>query len=478
MTIAWVLAAVIGLLSSLFYVNHTMGISVMIMTVLVVVAMVHNKKSAGISMGHGFYMTSGYMILLSPVFAVTTVPLIRFWAGFILTVLFLALAVGEQTFSWPLWVKEGLTSLFGALSQSMNFFTHGSKVTSKNKKILGQVILGMVVALPILAVAAGLLASADAVMDDFIGNIFETVKLDDLGLWIWRLVVFLVVSALLYGYSIWMSHVQSDAVNGENQVKTVVKLEVIPPVVSGTILVLLNGLYLIFAYIQIKFLFLGGQANVIGGYNYADYARSGFFELVALSVLNTIGILVINRFTKVHLFNHISLSITALCTFIMIASSWFKMFLYESAYGYTQLRLYVYMILGFMILFMALITLGIWKRHLPVIEWSIVIGLCYFLVISYVNVDAIIVTNNVARYEDHGEIDLSYLFNELSRDGAPQVIAFTEQNKELLKTYGLTKSYGEMVSRLNPKDEERLFFEYNYRYEAAVKAAKSIDHEQ
>ncbi len=472
MTIAWVFAAIIGLMTSLLYVDQYMGVSVVVMTILTVITMVHYKQQAGIVIGRKFTMISGYMIVLSPVFSVTTVPVIRFWAGFILFTLLLVLAISEHEFIWPLWVKEGFKAFFGAMGKSINFFTHGSKVTSKNKKILGQVILGVIVSIPILAVAAGLLASADAVMDDFLTHFFDAIEFDDVGVWIWRVVVFVVVAALAYGYSVWMIHNQVPEENGEKGSKAIIKLEVIPSVVSGTVLVLLNLLYLVFAYIQIKFLFLGGLATALEGYDYAEYARSGFFELVALSVLNTLGILVINRFTKVHLFNHISLTITAFCTFIMVASSWYKMYIYESAYGYTQLRLYVYLILAFMFVFMALITLGIWKRNYQVIEWSIVIGLCYFLIVSYVNVDEIIVENNVARYETTGEIDLYYLVWDLTEDAVPALVKAAEMNRIDFKAQNMTAEYDNLKRRINKKDEGRQFFEFNYRHAMALKATK------
>lgn len=473
MTLAWVLAAIIGLLTSVFYVDQTMGVSVVILTVLTLYTMGQYRKEAGLPMGYRFYTVSGYMLVLSPVFAVTTVTIIRFWAGVILTLLFLTLAISQHKFTWPRWMEKSLIALFGALGKSVNFFSHGSKVTSNNRKILGQVLLGVVVAIPLLLVAAGLLASADVVMNEFMGDLFEAIEIENFGLWFWRVFVTVFVAALMYGYKVWMAG-QESHLPIEAEVLSPRKMEVIPALVSGTVLVLLNFLYIVFAYIQIKFLFLGGQVTTIEGYNYAEYARSGFFELVALSVLNTIGILVINRFTKGHLFNHISLTVTATCTFIMMASSWYKMYLYESAYGYTQLRLYVYMILAFMCVFMALITLGIWQRHLPVVEWAILVGLVYFLIIAYVNVDAIIVDNNVARYEETGDIDMYYLLNDLSKDGTPKVIEFVESNMEVLASQGLRTRYQDMLSWYTDANIERKFFEYNLRFSGAVKGVKAV----
>ena len=472
MSLTWIFAMLIGLLTSLLYVDQYFGISVFVMTILCVYTMYLYKKEAGMVIGPHFYIVSGYMLLLSPVFAVTTVSVIRFWAGFILIVLLLALAICEIEFLWPKWLVGAMAALFGGISRMGSLFTHGKSMPTEGRKQIGYVFIGMIVALPILLVAGGLLASADTVMAELMEDIFNSLRFEDFGVWVWRVIVFVVVSALTFGYSVWLVDKQEQ---GEpSEVIEAKRLDVIPATVSATILILLNILYVIFAYIQIRFLFFGTLEVGPGTYKYAEYARSGFFELVTLSVLNTIGILAIKKFTKTHLFNEISLTVTAACTFVMIASSWYKMYLYEQAYGYTQLRLYVYIILAFMIVFMALITFGIWKKQYRVIEWSIVIGLCYFLVVSYVNVDAVIVENNVARYEDTDEIDLYYLMNELSEDATPSVIAFIENEPTLLEGDWQSNRYRDMKSRMNRNEEDRQFFEFNYRHSLAVKAVEDV----
>jgi len=487
MSIAWIIAGVLGLLTSLLYVDQFLGISVLFLTILYVVGLYYYKKRAAIPIASQFYWIGGYMILLSPVFAVTTVATIRFWAGFILTVLLLVLPICEREFRWPRWLRLALGAFFASMARSIEFFTVSKNVEPGERKQIGYVILGVIIAVPILMVAGGLLASADQIMSDLMEKMFDSMEFDRVGIWIWRLIVWLLVSAIVFGYSVWLLREKEETV-----LKEPTKVEVIPPTVSGTILVLLNLLYLVFAYIQIRFLFFGSVQVVPGGYDFAEYARSGFFELVTLSILNTVGILVINRFTRPHFFNHVSLTITGICTFLMIASSWYKMYLYEQYYGYTQARLYVYMILAFMVVFMALITLGIWKTDYKVVEWSIVIGLVYFLMISYVNVDRIIVENNFSRYETTNELDIFYLMTDLSEDAIPAVIEAIEAHPQVLEkshtvigrdawegSYSTTidaktlqDRFQGMKDKVIKKEEDRQFFEFNLRHHQALKAAQ------
>ena len=468
----WILAIIIGLLTSVMYAGQYYGISVFVMTLLYIGTMYTYKKQAGVIIGRQFYLISGYMVLLSPVFAITTIGIIRFWSGVILVVLLLVLAICELEFRWPKWMKAGIGALIGSIARMTQFFTHGKSMPTESRRQIGYVLIGLIIALPILMVAAVLLVSADAVMADMMEQVFESIQVEEAGVWIGRVLVFIVLTPIVFGYSRWF--VDHQLAEGEAILKDTATLKVIPATVSGTILVLLNMLYVTFAYVQIRFLFFGSGLVTPGIYDYAHYARSGFFELVTLSILNTIGILVINRFTKVHLFNEISLTITALCTFIMMASSWYKMRIYEQAYGYTQLRLYVYIILVFMVVFMALITLGIWKKNYKVIEWSIIIGFSYFLIISYVNVDKIIVENNVARYLEEGDLDLYHLTYELSEDAVPHVIEAVKSgviSKSAIEDVGL---YDHLVYKTISSDETRQFFEFNWRHYQAVKSVDGI----
>ena len=54
--------------------------------------------------------------------------------------------------------------------------------------------------------------------------------------------------------------------------------------IAITIAAMLTLLYLVFSVIQIVYLFMGNM-TLPSGYTYAKYAREGFFQLLAVSVL-------------------------------------------------------------------------------------------------------------------------------------------------------------------------------------------------
>jgi len=89
-----------------------------------------------------------------------------------------------------------------------------------------------------------------------------------------------------------------------------------------------------------------------------------------------------------------------------------------------------------------------------------------------VNVDAIIVENNVARYEKTGDIDLYYLVWDLTEDAVPALVKAAEMNRIDFKADNMSEEYDNLKRRIKNKDEDRQFFEYNYRHARAVKAVE------
>ena len=105
------------------------------------------------------------------------------------------------------------------------------------------------------------------------------------------------------------------------------------------ILVLVDFVIALFVGLQFAYLFGGRAAN---GMAYADYARRGFFELVAAACLSSVVVIVLEstvvRRTRPYLAALIALiALTA----VVLGSAALRLRLYQDAYGWTELRLYV-----------------------------------------------------------------------------------------------------------------------------------------
>jgi Domain of unknown function (DUF4173) len=109
-----------------------------------------------------------------------------------------------------------------------------------------------------------------------------------------------------------------------------------------TVLAVVDGIFVIFVALQAAYLFGGLDTLAASGLTYAEYARRGFAELVVVAFLA--GSLVIGadrlaaRRTAAVLTGVIAL---ALLTGVVIASAALRLMLYQAAYGWTELRLYV-----------------------------------------------------------------------------------------------------------------------------------------
>ncbi|MCK5566761.1 MAG: DUF4173 domain-containing protein, partial [Actinomycetia bacterium] len=176
-------------------------------------------------------------------------------------------------------------------------------------------------------------------------------------------------------------------------------------------------------------------------YTYAEYARRGFFELVVVSVINFIIILIAVSFIrkenrKVHLASKILLSLLVGLTFVLLISAFYRMLIYEQAYGFTYLRIFVqaFMVLLFFLFIINIIY--IWYTKLPIIKSYFVVTLIVYIVLNFSNVDLIIARNNIDRYIETGQIDMEYL-KGLSYDAIPEMQRLIDIDLKNENIYGV-----------------------------------------
>jgi hypothetical protein len=197
------------------------------------------------------------------------------------------------------------------------------------------------------------------------------------------------------------------------------------PVVLLTILVLINIIYAVFSFIQFTYLFGGSTFVLPSSYTYAEYARRGFFELIVVSIINfgilLFGIVFVKKENK-KMLDAIRTFFTLLVifTFVILTSAFYRMLVYEQAYGFTYLRVFVqtFMIMLFFLFIVNIIY--IWYPKLPIIKSYFIISLAVYIIMNFANVDVIIARNNIDRYYETKQIDMVYL-KGLSYDAVPEM---------------------------------------------------------
>ena len=188
---------------------------------------------------------------------------------------------------------------------------------------------------------------------------------------------------------------------------------------------LLNALFAAFVAVQMTVLF-GGRHHVLDtvGLSYAQYARQGFFQLVAVAALTLAVVGAAVRWAHAATSLHrgiLRALLGSLCmlTLVVLASALRRLTLYEDMYGLTRLRISVHaVILWLGVLFAMVIVAGILWRWAWLPRAFVYASAAGLLAFSIVNPDGLIARQNVERFEETGYIDVSYL-QGLSPDAVP-----------------------------------------------------------
>jgi hypothetical protein len=183
---------------------------------------------------------------------------------------------------------------------------------------------------------------------------------------------------------------------------------------------LLDLLFLGFVLVQLRYLFGGGAVVVERTHlTYAQYARHGFFELVAVAALVLPLLLgadwLVQR--RARIVRVLSLVLVAL-VFVVMVSALQRMRLYRREYGLTELRFYT---TGFMIwlaVVFAWLSLTVLRgRRRSFAAGALVSGFAAILVVNVINPDALIERTNL----DRPRADIAYL-TSLSDDAVPTLV--------------------------------------------------------
>lgn len=177
---------------------------------------------------------------------------------------------------------------------------------------------------------------------------------------------------------------------------------------------------------------VGGHEYVqrTAGLSYAEYAREGFGQLLAATVLTLVVLAVAVRHaprtTRADVvLTRAALAVLCLATTGVVVSALRRMDLYVEAYGLTRLRLVavaVEVALGVVLLLVLVAGL---RRHAPwlprAVAWTLGVAL---LGLAAVDPDALVVRHNTGPTV-HAPLDTTYLQN-LSADAVPAVAALPD----------------------------------------------------
>jgi hypothetical protein len=291
--------------------------------------------------------------------------------------------------------------------------------TSPGRRRFASVLVGAAVALPVILVLGALLASADAV---FASIVRVRVPWDGANF---------ALSAFLIGVGAWtmLGFLRLASAHAPTALPgprwRLGRLE------FTIVLVGVEALFALFAIAQV--VALSGAADRIlraTGLSYADYARSGFFQLLWVAGLTVAGLLALRAVVDPddvaagRAFRRLALIAIGL-TLLIVATAVRRLVLYEHAYGLTMLRLYSLLFAIWIGAALALFAgeisgLGGRRSWFPAAAGGC--ALAILVALNVLNPEAAVARHNLTRSNTSVPVDAGYLA-DLSDDAVPTLAA-------------------------------------------------------
>jgi len=307
---------------------------------------------------------------------------------------------------------------------------HEDEPAGEGDSAFKQVMYGLLIAVPVLVIVLILLFSADGVLRTMAGEIptwFANLTLGDgAARLIWSVVIGAFFFAYLAGFR---SPRRKPPVQGPAMASLIEAPAKFQTLVTVTLMITLNIVYVLFVAFQFSYLFGAWQGVLPESASYAEYARSGFGELIGVTFIN-FALLLIGMYAthpgegKMRKVLNGLLVLLVFCSAAMLGSAFSRLLMYEEAYGYTRLRFLVHAFMIFLFLLLILFALCIRFRRLPLGRWMVALAVCAYLAVNYSLMDRMIALLNLQREE--ASADLDYLMG-LSSDAVPVLVEYSSQ---------------------------------------------------
>lgn len=276
--------------------------------------------------------------------------------------------------------------------------------------------IGLIMAVPVTLVFGALFAEADPVFGRLAGRVVQLDRFapDVAMVAVWSWVAAGVLRTLLLEKDARPRALVSGGRFGLSEI--------------GTVLAVVDLLFLGFVLVQVRYLFGGSElVGALTGLSYAEYARRGFFELVTVAAL-ALPLLLVADWSldkrdprSVRRFRILALLMLVLLV-VILASALQRMRLYTQQYGLTELRLYTSAFMGWLTVvfgwFVATVLRG--RRHFFA-GGAVSAALLVLVGLNLANPDAVIARVNLRRTVQGARFDAAYAAM-LSADALPVLV--------------------------------------------------------
>lgn len=334
---------------------------------------------------------------------------------------------GRQVRSYA--VFEYASTIFLPVKCFPHFFFGLQELTAfegaEKYQALRRALKGSLIAFPIVGVLILLFSSADLVFRKYVT---ELISLDILITMADSFLRVGLVAGAAFAVYAYIAHHSGAKLVSPPSMAGKMREPSFGPIEMSIVLGSVSLVFFAFLLIQFAYFFGGEGAITNQGFAYAEYARQGFFELIAVSLIAFFLLLAAARQVVRDGTRHLPVfkwlaGILILETVFVMASSFQRLSLYELAYGFTTLRLYSHIFIVWIGTILLLLGYEIFVREdrAAFAFRGIISMACFLLAVNILNPDQFIARQNIERYAEMSEIDLGYL-STLSTDAFPETI--------------------------------------------------------
>ena len=329
----------------------------------------------------------------------------------------------------------------------------------------GAVARGLLIGIPLLIVFGVLFAAADPIFESIANRVFD-IQLDPGDV---PARVFVVVATAWFAAGLLWLVAAGDAALEARSLGAAANAPTIPLPRLGstealTVLVALDVLFGAFVVLQVAYLFGGADTIAASGVTYANYARRGFFELLAVVFL--VGALIggFEAVVAIRTRPYVvaMLGLIAL-TAVVLASSFLRLRLYQDAYGWTELRFYVLASIGFLAVSLAAAAWFVARNGSRWLPHAVsAAGVAVLIGINAVGPQAYVTARNLERAIDPSvvpggvrvPVDTEYLAT-LQADAVPELVDALPRLSEVSRAQVLVtlRQFGERLDEEAPASD-------------------------
>lgn len=445
----------ISILYTILFYGKVKGLSMLLFTIIFLVFTKYYLKKHDLIKNKKAFLYMLPIILLSLTYLLFdnyTFNFLNYYA-IILLYNYMVISVTNKKELFINILRNSIKLVFDSIRNALKSFNEAtsifkSKMNIKENKKIVKYLKSIIVTIIFLVIIINLLSSADLIfkslfsginktLSNILNNIFASSFIYKI---IYTFLIFILISGLFY------------SINKNKLQEKEIKLPKVENLTIKMILGSLNIIYLVFCIIQIKSLFL---KSLPSNYIYSTYAKEGFFQLLFVSVINILLVLYSKKIKNNDKFITISTLLMIIFNYIIVFSSFYRMYLYELQYGYTYLRLSVYCFLVLELIIFIPTILYILNKKIDLLKVYFNIFIIWYVVINFMNFDYIISYNNVNRFIKgtitEEKLDTEYLSYNTTSSAVDNILKLDNKLKSKEKKSDIA-SYKDKIISTYSKD--------------------------